>query len=104
MPSWVIIVILIGVAWTGFALLSASTKKTSFRLTVTGQVTAVRNESVPLTTGVRHYFVVVVRTDDEHTVELRDPPYRNVRVGDRIVEGQLVTRAAPERPADPGAQ
>jgi hypothetical protein len=98
-PIWLI---LVGLVWFALAVavFNASAKRAEHRSTVTGEVVDIKHREATLTTGIRHYVTVVVRTENGQLEYLEDPPFRTIAVGDRIVEGKRVRRADP--PSGPG--
>ena len=104
MPIWFILLILVWVAGMGGVLMTSAARRGGARESVSGEVIEVRRDPVPSVNGTRGRVVVTVQTGDGQAVELVDPPYRSVAVGDRIVGGVLFGRPRPEAVEEPSEE
>ncbi len=95
MPLWAILLVVVWVAGMGAVMMSSAAKRGGARESLSGEVIEVRRDSIPEPGGMRGRVVVTVQTGDGQAVELVDPPYRSVAVGDRIVGGVLFGRPRP---------
>ncbi|MDQ1294465.1 MAG: hypothetical protein QG608_2348 [Actinomycetota bacterium] len=98
MPAWSIAILglYVFVGSTGVLLLVRSSLRSALARAVTGEVLDVRTVHAPLPDGVRPSHLVLVGTVEGALVQLTDPSFGSVRVGDRILRGVPVDRRESE--------
>jgi hypothetical protein len=98
MPAWSIAILgfYVFAGSTGVLLLARSSLRSARGRVVTGEVLDVRIVRTPLSDGVRLSRFVLVSTADGVLVQLTDPSFGSVRVGDRILRGVPVRRRESE--------